>query len=241
MKEIEQIGANETQNEGLIKDTYEMIIKEIQTLITIAYLLMIGIGMLFKYKAYSVFGINIFEYADVFDFLIAPFQDIFIVLAASLAMIVPFVVISFDILFKNRFPNGYSKFNFGWDKKPWYNKLRGILFAFLIFYFIFEAASGYAGFAERVIYAKEEITLKYADNEIIQGKMIGKTNDVVFLYMKGGTVKAIPIPSLVKEIEIRKATTTPNSKPSKPASDLPHDSEIRTDTLPAKSPSSNGD
>ncbi|MFT6795006.1 MAG: hypothetical protein ACJART_000137, partial [Maribacter sp.] len=30
--------------EGLIKDTYELIIKEIQTIITLLYLLAVGIG-----------------------------------------------------------------------------------------------------------------------------------------------------------------------------------------------------
>ncbi len=224
--------------EGLIKDTYELIIKEIQTLITIAYLLMIGIGMLFKYKVYSTFGINIFEYADVFDFLIAPFQDKMIIVAALLAMIIPFLIVSFDVYFKKEYPEAYSKFNFGWDKKPWYNKLRIVLFILLFFYFIFEAAVGYAKFTENKIYKKEKTTLKYADNETIQGKMIGKTNDVVFLYMEGGSVKVIPIPSLVKEIEIR-LPISPSSKPSKPTSDPRPDSETHTDTLPAKSPNSN--
>jgi len=60
------------------KTTYEIIIKELQTVITISYLFTVGIGMLFKYHKYDEFGINIFEYADVFDFLIAPFSDFFI-------------------------------------------------------------------------------------------------------------------------------------------------------------------
>ena len=239
MEKSKQTEVNNTKSEGLIKDTYELIIKEIQTLITIAYLLMIGIGMLFKYKVYTAFKINIFEYADVFDFLIAPFQDTLIVLAALIAMIGPFLIIGFDVFFKTRFPNAYSKFNLGWDKKPWYNKLRILLFGLLILYFIFEAASGYASFTKSMILSKQEISLRYADNEIVKGKMIGKTSDTVFLYLRNGAVKAIPIPSLVKEIEIQPGKSA-NSKPSKPTSDHRLDSETHTDTLPAKSLNSNG-
>lgn len=60
--------------EGLIKDTYKTVITEIQTILTISYIFAVGIGMLFTFQKYSEFGINIFDYADVFDFLIAPFQ-----------------------------------------------------------------------------------------------------------------------------------------------------------------------
>jgi hypothetical protein len=36
--------------EGLIKDSYELIIKEIQTAVTVAYILAVGIGMLFNHQ-----------------------------------------------------------------------------------------------------------------------------------------------------------------------------------------------
>jgi hypothetical protein len=44
--------------------------------------------------------------------------------------------------------------------------------------------------------------IRFSDDEIKSGKMIGKTKDVVFL-LSGDKVEAIPITSLVKEIEIR--------------------------------------
>ena len=48
-------------NEGLLKDAYEVVIKELQTIITIIYLLAVGIGMLFNFQKFAEFGINIFE------------------------------------------------------------------------------------------------------------------------------------------------------------------------------------
>lgn len=56
------------KEQGLIKDAYELILKEIQSIVTVLYILMVGLGMLFNYQKYSEFGINIFEYADIFDF-----------------------------------------------------------------------------------------------------------------------------------------------------------------------------
>ncbi|TDS52098.1 hypothetical protein [Myroides indicus] len=63
-------------NQTLIKNIFEKIIKEIQSVITLLYLFTVGIGMLFNYYKYTEFGINIFDYAGIFDFLIAPFADI---------------------------------------------------------------------------------------------------------------------------------------------------------------------
>ncbi len=42
--------------EGLVKDTYEVVIKEIQTVITISYIIAVGIGMLFNYQKFDEFG-----------------------------------------------------------------------------------------------------------------------------------------------------------------------------------------
>ena len=78
--------------EGLIKDTYELIFKEIQTVITIFYILIVGIGMLFTYHKYSEFGINIFDYADVFDFLVAPFSDFKILLFSTITITLVFLL-----------------------------------------------------------------------------------------------------------------------------------------------------
>ncbi len=61
-------------NEELIKDAYEAILKEIQTIITVLYLLIVGIVMLFNYHKFAEFNMNIFDYADVLDFIIAPFS-----------------------------------------------------------------------------------------------------------------------------------------------------------------------
>lgn len=188
------------KNEGLVKDAYELILGDIQTILAVLYVLMIGLGMLFKYKIYAEFGINIFDYADVFDFLIAPFQDISIIIAAFLATIIPIAIIRLDFYSQRWFPKMYTVLNFGWNKKNWYNKFRMLAFWGLLVWCIFETTSGYARHIKHSIDSKENIAITYVNNEMIKGKMIGKTKEVIFL-LKGKEVKVIPL-SFVKEMDV---------------------------------------
>lgn len=188
-------------NEGLIKDAYEAVIKEIQSIITICYILAVAVGMLFNYQKYSKFGINIFDYADVFDFLITPFSDLKILLFVVVSLAIPYIIMKIDIFWRRKAPKTYSMFSFGLDKKSWYNSYRYSSFAILFVFYLYVSASIYASFSKQLTLDQTETTIRFSDNEIQKGKMIGKTNDVVF-FLVGKKVKAIPIISLVKEIEI---------------------------------------
>ncbi|WP_347175170.1 hypothetical protein [Polaribacter uvawellassae] len=188
--------------EGLIKDTYESIIKEIQTVITASYIIAVGIGMLFNYQKYSEFDINIFNYSDVFDFLIAPFSDFYILLFATASILFVSILIKLDTLWKNKWPKSYSKASFGIDKKSWYKTYRIVLFIISFFLYLYLSADSYGKYTKDRINNLNDISIKLADNEIKSGKLIGKTKDVIFL-LNNENVYAIPISSLVKEIKIK--------------------------------------
>lgn len=187
--------------EGIIKDTYEAVIKEIQTILTVSYVLAIGIGMLFNYQKFSEFGINIFDYADVFDFLIAPFSDFIILLFIVGSLTITYVLFSLDQFMKRRFPKAYSKQSFGWDKKKWYEAFRYISYLILFIFYLYSAADKYGEVLKEQMTNQSSIQITFFDNEIKEGKMIGKTKDVIFL-LSCGKVEAIPITSLVKGFEI---------------------------------------
>ena len=187
--------------EGIIKDAYELMIKEIQTIISISYIVAVGIGMLFNYQKYILFGINIFDYADVFDFLISPFSDVKIISFTIVSIILASVIVYADILWKKKFPNTYSRFNFGVDKKTWFTTIRYISTAALIVLYLVIASEFYGKVTQEEILNQSAVRIRFSDDEIKKGKMIGKTNDVIFL-LNGDKVVAIPITSLVKEIEI---------------------------------------
>ncbi len=188
--------------EGLVKDTYELILKEIQTVITASYIIAVGIGMLFNYQKYSEFEINIFNYSDVFDFLIAPFSDFYILLFATASILFVSILFKLDSLWKNKWPKSYSKANFRLDKKSWYKTYRLILIVISFVLYLYMSADYYGRYTKGKIIIQNDISITLADNEIKTGKLIGKTKDVIFL-INSENVYAIPISSIVKEITIK--------------------------------------
>lgn len=191
-----------TIKEGLIKDTYELIINEIQTVVTISYIIIVGIGMLFTFQKYSQFGINIFDYADVFDFLIAPFSDFKILLFSSITIIIVFSFFKLDSYWETKYPKSYSKMNLGLEKKSWFNLYRYSTFIILLIFYLFLFSDSYGKISAKQTKKQLPITLKYSDNEIVKGILIGKTKDIVFLFQNEKVI-AIPITSSVKEFEIK--------------------------------------
>lgn len=188
--------------EGRIRETYGFVLKDLQSFITISYLIIVGIGMLFKFKKYTEFGINIFDYSDVFDFLIAPFSDIKIVLFSTLTIVFVFLLFKFDAIWKRKFPKFYSKMIFGWDKKSWFNMYRYVSITVMFILYLNFSATYYGKVTAKQIKKQSPITLKYADNQTIKGVWIGKTKDMVFL-LQNKKVVAIPIQSFVKEYEVK--------------------------------------
>ncbi len=188
--------------EGLIKDTYEAIIKELQTIISISYIFAVGIGMLFNFQKFSEFGINIFDYADIFDFLIAPFSDFKILFFTIINLILFYSLFKLDILWKEKYPKTYSRASFGWDKKVWYNKFRYISFFIGFVLYLYLSADYYGKITMEKIKQQPAISLRFDDNEVVKGIMIGKTKEIIFL-LKEEKVIAVPITSLVKDFEIK--------------------------------------
>lgn len=188
--------------EGLIKDAYELVIKEIQTLIAISYIIAVGVGMLFNFQKYSEFEINIFDYGDVFDFLIAPFSDFYIILFTASSIALVYVLIIFDSFWKRKWPEFYSIANFRLDKKSWFNIYRSLVFLFIFVLYLFNSADSYGSYTKAKILKQDNISVRMVDNELITGKLIGKTKEILFL-LKKENVLAIPITSLVKEIKLK--------------------------------------
>ncbi|WP_375560002.1 hypothetical protein ACE193_20130 [Bernardetia sp. OM2101] len=193
----------QTQDEGLIKDKYESLLKEAQSIISIFYILAVAIGMLFNYQKYSEFGINIFDYADIFEFLVAPFSDIMILFFTIGSCVLIYLFFRFDVWLMKKHPKFYSIITLGWDKKAWYNSNRYVLFITIFFLFLHSVAVFYGRLASQKTKQQTPISLRFIDNEIKKGVIIGNTKQVIFL-LEGEKVKAIPFTSLVKEFEIKK-------------------------------------
>jgi hypothetical protein len=188
-------------NEGFIKNSVETVLKEAQTILTLSYVFMVGIGMLFTYYKYHYFGINIFNYATVFDFLIAPFGDIKILAFTIISTVLAFVFYFLDLFWRKKFPVTYKKLNRGWDEKPWYPAYKFGMFGVLVIYYVFIGAMAYGKWSKKSILKQADITIIYADGHVYTGKNIGQTGSTIFM-IKDKQVSAIPLNALIREVKL---------------------------------------
>ena len=174
-----------------------------QAYITLGYLMIVIIGMMFDFNYYDRFSINIFEYADVLDFLLAPVKNLQLMIFAFATFLVVGVFFQLDKLWQKKYPKAYKRFNFGVTPR-FAEKYRPIFFIVsLIAYFYL--ASGYYGERMYDNYQKEadkiEIVFE-SDKRVLQGKLIGKNTDYIFLETNDKAVRAIPVSSDIQEIII---------------------------------------
>ena len=176
-----------------------------QGYITLSYLGAVIVGMIFDYNYYSNFGVNIFEYADILDFLLAPVKNLEMLVFVMITFILVSGFFWLDRRWAKKYPKSYRKFNFGLQSKPYFNKYRTGVFLVSLFLYLILTASIYSPIQlKRFEKSNELIEVIYDSNteEKSIGKLIGKNSDYIFLQETNGTVKAIPIHADVREIII---------------------------------------
>ncbi len=176
--------------------------KDVQTLLTIAYLVAVGIGMLFNYKKFILFDINVFDYAGLFDFLIAPFGDFMILLFTLGTILLTVLIYRVDVFWQKKHPSSYAKWMFNLDPGKWYTKQKLSMGILLFVLYLFLGADVYAKRYKRAVVNQDLIGVTYADNSRTEGILIGKTADYIFL-LQGEEVKVVPMNALIKEIKLK--------------------------------------
>ena len=165
----------------LLNRFIKAITKDVQSFITVVYLLAVGTGMAFQYFKYTFFGINIFEYADVFDFIIAPFSDLWILGSTIVAIVFPYLLIRFEYWAERKYPNFYNKLNLGLNTKKSWTSFREYAYMLTLIGYIPLAAMFYGLKTKSQIHNSLPIEVTYTDNTTVSGVLIGKTREVLFL------------------------------------------------------------
>ncbi|SEQ82477.1 hypothetical protein [Neolewinella agarilytica] len=189
-------------DEGLIKDRFELLLGELQTIIYVFYGLLVGLGMLYNYFRYREFGINIFEYAGVLDFLIAPFSDLRILLMAASVSLFCYLMYRLDVWMSHKFPRFYNLLAFGQAKRKGYKSFRNISLIITLIWCIGVFALAYGKTSERGIRNSSPITLIYNDGSQDSGRMIGKTSEVYFLLKADDSVEVIPLSGDLRKVKL---------------------------------------
>ena len=185
---------------GKIASINHFLFRDLQTFSSVTYLLMVITGMLFKNFKYQEFGINIFNYADIFDFLIAPFEDIRIMVFTIVAMIIPTFIMFIDDL-AVKYPEKYGKIGLMWKRgKPMSNRAKNVLFITFYLMFIVIASKIYGQYNYGKAQSLPQVTLHFTDNKVMQGQLLGKTKEVLFI-IDQQNVKVIPFTVSVQRME----------------------------------------
>ncbi|MEE9142825.1 MAG: hypothetical protein V3U59_08935 [Gammaproteobacteria bacterium] len=174
-------------------------------LLTALYLLASAIGMLFAWVYFREFGINIFHYTEVGDFLLASFREpiTWVTVIAAVALI------AFDNAMSRRVEARSKRAWLRWYGSPRYRRINFIALVVLVVVYIWLFASlaardVYEGFGNRV-------TVKLADDTTTNDAvLLGTTIQFLFLFDPDQRSLAIHPHENVQTITFR----APASKPT---------------------------
>lgn len=187
-------------NKGIINDKFEVVIKEIQGLISFGYVLLIILGMLFESIYYGQFGINIFRYSGILDFLLVPFRRptvLIILLGLSLFWYLYFIKLY--AFLGERYPKFQNKLfdpDFGKNER-FKTRIKWLV----IFFVVTTTAWGYVTSKkakENLFNKKYDLSVYYdiqGRDNVINGKLIGKNDLNIFLLDEGNRVQILPLNS----------------------------------------------
>lgn len=162
--------------------------------VTAGYLILVVMGMMFKNNLYSRFNINIFDFSDMSDFILAPFEDMKILLFATLSVLLIYTFVEIGNRRKKRhFITG--KIN------EWVETFLGkdLMTFIAIAIYVFVASQYYGGLKYKNILNNENqhITIIFEDEKLPKFEekpiLIGVSSKYTFLHFKTkGESIAIP-------------------------------------------------
>jgi hypothetical protein len=201
----------------------EIFLKDSSLIITSAYIILIGIGMVFSYQSYLFWGIDILQYAELSDFLLAPFADVlvFLFLASSFGLV--WIAIIFNNWLESKFPKIFKLVNLGFSPSSKYYKSK-MTIGYVVSTFVYIAlASMLFGLLKyrsiRNNKMKNRVEVCFQNGMPDRCKimlMIGKTSSFVFLSDTLFTkIEAIPIEGNIASISKLKFDSTVVAKRKK--------------------------
>ncbi|MFT5801328.1 MAG: hypothetical protein ACI956_001136, partial [Nonlabens sp.] len=176
--------------------------EEPQSLLPIGYVALVLIGMVNEAIYYWQFGINIFEYSEVFDFLIAPFKKIEYLLILLAAFILSISAFSADRFLQTKYPNFHNTINMGMAKKSWFKTYRQVSFylTFVIVLIIYGLQNSKM-FKDRLIAQETSdliVEFTTADQPTLSAKKIGANKSYLFLIDQKEVIHIVPTSVAVK-------------------------------------------
>lgn len=190
---------------GIIDDKLEVIIKEFQGIVSFGYIILIVLGMIFESIYYAQFGINIFNYSGILDFLLVPFRRpivLGILMGVYLFIYLYFFVLNKFLLKKT--PKFHNKL-FGTNTTNGHY-LKSNVIRLLLFYLVITISWAFViskKNKETLFENKMNVEIQYdiEGTKVIAGKLIGKNDINIFLLDISNKVQIIPVNSNIIKIK----------------------------------------
>jgi hypothetical protein len=150
----------------------------------VLYMAFVAIGMLFEYQRYRVYGINIFMFADIFDFFVAPLRDYNAVLYILISMLLIYMLLKADeALLKNK-PRFYDRSTFGMARKSWFPLVRTLSYAALCILYLYISSLILAKRTQHTLLntKNENLTFRSNDDRVFSGYIIGRAKENLIIY-----------------------------------------------------------
>lgn len=166
------------------------------------YFVAVLLGAAFSWAKYSRAGINIFEYATVFDFLVMPLRNKLCIFFAT----VPFISVATSILYDKKASkiaakNPKSNWARQFDSK-FVSACRSIPGKILIFVlYLFVVARIYGALLGYNVRFDPIIKIEFNDNTTLRGFKFGQIEKYIFLYT-GNEQVVVPIDNEIKTIKL---------------------------------------
>jgi len=185
----------------ILRRTLDAAKADVGLTLTVAYVILICLGILFNFHYYDFYRVDVFAFSDLTDCLIAPIRRPLIILFFLFTIVLFVGMMEFDDWLMENRPNWYKRFSFGMNPA---GKNRERL-SLIMFFFIPIIYSNLfiEIYVERVVRKnagikaqKVEVVLKTA-NEGQQTKQftwIGKVGEVIVVKEDTSKRKAIVIP-----------------------------------------------
>lgn len=209
---------------------YHTLTEQPAFLVSLIYLFASVIGLFYSWAFLRPFGINMLQYAEISDFLLASIKEPLTWVLALFAV----VVIQFDNAMSRRVqsrkPGRYSRWYGSWYGSDRYRQLNYPVFVMLVAAFLF----AYADLKERRVRAGETevYEVQLADGSPPEPRvLLGTTVNFIFLYdPSSGRVSIHPNESLLSlsKSDPGKPVGDP-SVPGNPEADMPGTEEVLPD------------
>ena len=194
--------------ENILETISNFLKKDFNSSLSVGYLSLVFVGMLFQGALYALFGINIVQYSDISDFLLAPFRNPTIILFTIFTIIFIYFFTIFDNWIDKSYPRFYVLLLMGVDRtkyKNWYID-KGVLLVFLVYVCLAATFYGSLGYKTIKNTTNSRTQLTFKDNKFVPSDTliyIGKTNAYVFLYNRTKKqTDVVPIADVLK-MEVR--------------------------------------